>query len=80
MIGTSISTEERKEKALSQYELERNKPMPSFNHSLVQARISSYLLVNYEDKFTSLPEISLQLPKVEAAVLDIAIYPKLENN
>lgn len=80
MLISTTTTPALEKQELSQYELERNKPMPSLNHSLVQARLSSRLLVDYEDKYTILPEISLKLPKVKPAVPDIAIYPILQNN
>jgi len=60
------------------YELERNKPMPSFNHAYVQGNILLQLNLNYRDKFTFLPELHIQLLDKPDAVPDISIYPKME--
>lgn len=62
------------------YEEERKKPMPSLNHSVVQSRINGLLYVNYDDEYTTLSEISLELPNVKKSVPDLAVYPKLKIN
>ncbi|MCY7330793.1 MAG: Uma2 family endonuclease [Saprospiraceae bacterium] len=60
---------------LSEYELERGKPMPSKNHSFVQKRILVNLELHYSNQFEVLPELSLDLP-VRDRVPDLAIYDK----
>ncbi len=65
--------------ALSDYELERGKPMPSFNHSIIQARLSKELLVSYEDDFSVGSELSLVVT-VPPTVPDLCIYPATKMN
>ncbi len=62
--------------ALSDYEIERGKPMPDKNHAIIQGRLNFRLTLKYGDKFSILPEIQLQLPTRER-VPDLAIYPPL---
>jgi Uma2 family endonuclease len=45
----------------TEYEIEREKPMPSKNHGKIQARISRVLLNKYEKKFDIESEVSLDL-------------------
>ncbi len=61
---------------LSDYELERGKPMPSRNHAAIQAVLSAALL-RYEDDFSVLSELSLEL-NGRPFVPDLAIYPRLD--
>ena len=63
---------------LSDYELERGKPMPSLNHAFIQKKILVKLEIRYENKFTILPELSLEMPEKPDTVPDIAIFHKLE--
>lgn len=58
------------------YEIERNKPMPSKNHSYIQLRLGAALLNAYEDRFNFLSELDLAPPGVKPSVPDICIYPK----
>lgn len=62
---------------LSDYEIERGKPMPDKNHSMVQGNLYFSIRVKYEHKFRVLPEINLQLPERER-VPDLAIYPPMD--
>jgi Uma2 family endonuclease len=62
--------------ALSNYEIERGKPMPDKNHAIIQGRLVSRLDQNFGERFTILPEINLSLPTRER-VPDLAIYPPL---
>lgn len=43
----------------SQYELERGKPTPTKNHSIIQSRIGKFVSENYENRFEILPELTL---------------------
>lgn len=60
--------------ALTDYEIERGKPMPSFNHAKIQLRIGQQLLNTYEDQFDILSELSLEAPNLPS-VPDISIFP-----
>lgn len=60
------------------YETERNKPMPSLNHSIVQGNLIAELKVRYRKQYTILSEIDLTMPEKPNAVPDVAIYPKLK--
>ncbi|GAB3779275.1 hypothetical protein GCM10028818_29570 [Spirosoma horti] len=60
--------------ALTDYEMERGKPMPSFNHDVIQARISQQLLNGYENQFTIGSEVTLQSPN-PPTVPDLSIFP-----
>ena len=49
--------------------------MPSINHSVAQLNVIAALL-RYEDKFSILPELSLELDG-QPFVPDVSIYPRL---
>jgi Uma2 family endonuclease len=67
------------QETLTDYEIERGKPMPSRNHSLVQNRLSFLLTKDYEQEFSFLSEAEISfLPK--NAVPDVCIYPKMQVN
>ena len=59
-----------------QYELERNKPMPSRNHSAIQTLLSAALVNKYKKKYQIYSELSLAMPEVKPAVPDLCIFPK----
>ncbi len=65
------------ENEISQYELERNKPMPSKNHSIVQSNLIFELKTRYKKTFSFLSEIDILMPEKPNCVPDIGIYPKL---
>ena len=62
-----------------QYELERNKPMPSLNHAKIQFRLTMQLGLAYGSEFDILPELTVAFP-IKSAVPDIAIYPKVADD
>ena len=64
---------------LSDYELERGKPMPDLNHSLMQRRLLLRLDRRYENRFTILPEVHVKLLKRDR-VPDLSVYPPLSFN
>lgn len=68
-------TAESYEALEKKYETERNKPMPSKNHSTIQFLLS-VALGKYLNEFSFFTELSLTLPDVKPAVPDVAIYPK----
>ena len=60
------------------YETERRKPMPSFNHSLIEAQLSFLLKTHYRKDFFIAAELSLGfVPK--GATPDICILPKKDH-
>ncbi|AMR25790.1 hypothetical protein A0257_00910 [Hymenobacter psoromatis] len=61
---------------LSDYELERGKPMPSFNHSIVQLNIGSELRSRLRQTHTITSELNLEL-NGKKMVPDLAIFSKL---
>lgn len=58
---------------ISQYEFERGKPMPSFNHGSVQTNLVIEL-APFRKKYRIITELSLDLDTWES-VPDICIYP-----
>lgn len=56
------------------YETERNKPMPSFNHSAIQTNLSFLIKSNYRKKYRALSEPTFELSEWKS-VPDIAIIP-----
>ncbi|MBI5916307.1 MAG: Uma2 family endonuclease [Bacteroidetes bacterium] len=61
---------------ISNYELERNKPMPSFNHGTIQANLIMEL-AEFRNKFRITSETSLNLDQWPS-VPDISMFPKSE--
>jgi Uma2 family endonuclease len=64
---------------LSDYELERGKPMPTFNHGKIQGRIIHCLLSNYEEKYDVVSEWTLTAT-VPNTVPDVSIVPATPSN
>lgn len=60
--------------ALSQYEIERRKPMPSFNHGSVQTNLGSEIRNRYKNQYRVVSELSLDLSDWPS-VPDLSIYP-----
>ena len=63
---------------LSEYELERGKPMPTLNHAIVQGNLIFALKFHYRNQFTVASELNLSMPERPDTVPDVAIYPKLQ--
>jgi len=63
---------------LSDYEIERGKPMPSLNHSVIQTNLIIELAA-YRRQYRSLSEISLQLAGWPSTP-DIGIFPQMKIN
>ena len=59
---------------MSEYEIERGKPIPSQQHARLQTRITVYLGVHYANNFEVLTELTLDTPG-EKSIPDIAISP-----
>ena len=60
---------------LSEYEIERNKPLPSLNHGVVQGNLIFLLKSKTKARFTIASELSLDLAEWPS-VPDISIFPK----
>jgi Uma2 family endonuclease len=60
---------------VSQYELERGKPMPSKFHGFIQTKIASRFDNDYGERFICFSELSLELSSWES-VPDLSIYAK----
>jgi Uma2 family endonuclease len=71
-------TDTRSEAAI-QYEIERNKPIPSKNHSKAQKRLIVALDNMYGDDFDIYPELEISFT-AKNCVPDIAIYPIESDN
>lgn len=61
------------EPEVSDYELERGKPMPDLNHSIIQSNLLFVLRLKMQKGFSILPEIHVKLVKRDR-VPDLAIY------
>jgi hypothetical protein len=62
---------------ISDYELERGKPVPSKLHGSIQSQLVLNIGVAYPAKFSVFSELSLKLGGWES-VPDISIFPKME--
>ncbi len=69
------TTEMNTAEPISDYELERGKPMPSLNHSILQLRLGTLLAKNYAEQFLFASELSISLAD-KPFVPDLCIYPK----
>ncbi|AUD02731.1 Uma2 family endonuclease [Spirosoma pollinicola] len=65
--------------ALTDYEIERGKPMLSFNHGLLEARIIFEVMDHYRDTFDIVSEVTLQSPN-PSTVPDLSIFPSQPSN
>ncbi|MFC6224153.1 Uma2 family endonuclease [Hymenobacter artigasi] len=61
---------------ISDYELERGKPMPSLNHSIVQANSIFELKSRYRKQFRFMSEINIEVAG-RIMVPDIGIFPAM---
>lgn len=61
----------------SDYEIERNKPIPSKNHAIVQGNIHFLLRQRYGHQYRVMPEVSIIIDGKER-IPDIAVYPPME--
>ena len=65
------------ETELSEYELERHKPMPSKNHGYIQSNLITELNISYRNEFTLLSEVHITMPQKPDCVPDVAVFPKM---
>ena len=61
---------------ISDYELERGKPTPSVNHSIVQTNTVFELKTRYREQFRFMSEINIAVAN-RVMVPDIGIFPKM---
>jgi Uma2 family endonuclease len=66
------------ERELSQYEIERNKPMPSKNHGFIQSKLSMIIGYRYLNTYNLFSELDIIMPEKPDSVPDVCIYPKSE--
>ena len=62
---------------LSQYELERGKPMPNTTHSIIQSNLVVELRRRYQRQYRILSELTLDTPP-KGSTPDVVIYPYFE--
>jgi Uma2 family endonuclease len=67
------------ETTLSSYELERGKPMPSFNHGFVQANLITELNIRLRKTHTVTSETNLKLAD-QKTVPDLTVFEKRQPN
>jgi Uma2 family endonuclease len=65
---------------VSDYELERGKPLPTLNHAIIQGNLTFALNLGYRKTHSILPELNITMPQRPDTVPNIAIYPKLESD
>jgi len=60
----------------SAYEIERNKPIPSKNHAIIQTNIIVLFAIKFPENFKAISEISIEIQGKER-VPDIGIFKEL---
>ena len=60
---------------ISDYELERGKPMPSLKHALIQRNLLLQLSTGLGAEYLALPELSLML-NGQKVVPDVSVFPR----
>lgn len=75
-----LSTENWADRELTAYEIETGKPMPSFNHSYIQNNLIIEINIRFRPVFTTMPELTLEMPEKPNCVPDISIFPKMTPN
>jgi Uma2 family endonuclease len=62
---------------ISEYEVERGKPMPTRKHGTVQANLLGLLIAHYKKQFRFISELTIELGE-KTAVPDISIYDRFD--
>lgn len=62
---------------LSEYELERGKPMPDTIHGSVQINIAAELVIRYRSSYRIMSEVSLAT-QPDGTTPDVLVYPKFD--
>ena len=73
-----METTKQPDDAYVEYEEDREKPVPSVNHSRLQIRLS-VALFQYEPEYTVLSELALEVGG-NRFTPDLCVYPKMEVN
>ncbi len=60
----------------SAYEIERNKPMPSKNHAIIQTNIIIQFAIKFPEKLKAISEISIEI-QGKVRVPDIGIFKEI---
>ncbi len=60
---------------LSDYEIERGKPLPSFLHAVTETRLAVYFVKHYKELYEAFPELTLDTPG-KSMTPDISVYRK----
>jgi len=68
--------EQQAVETLSDYEIERGKPMPNIVHSLIQRRLTVYLDQHYGERYNVFPELTFAIPGEKDATPDISLCEK----
>ena len=74
MIKEDVLIETQPDVALSDYEIERNKPMPNIIHGTVQSKLNALFDRAYSEKFIFPNELGLNT--MPPSTPDICLYPK----
>ena len=77
LIMEAVLEVERIEREMTPYELERGKPVPDTNHSLVQSNLIFELRLRYNKQYRFLSELALDT-RPTGSTPDLAIYPMFE--
>ncbi|WP_373512468.1 Uma2 family endonuclease [Persicitalea sp.] len=64
------------EREISQYELERGKPMPRLIHGAIQFNVGFELKIKYPDRFRIASEVTLDT-KPDGSTPDLVLYPAM---
>jgi Uma2 family endonuclease len=67
------------EERISEYELERGKPMPNEIHSFAQSNLHAAFVLRYKKQFTVFSELTIEVGEARATP-DIVIYPHFAPN
>lgn len=71
-----MHTEEVAQALLSDYEMERGKPMPGKHHAILQSNLLFGIRLKYDKRWSVLSEVALQMGD-RYRTPDLAIYPKM---
>lgn len=62
---------------LSEYELERGKPMPTTPHAIIQSNLVFEFRIHYPQQYRALSELTLDTPP-NGSTPDVVVYPFFE--
>jgi Uma2 family endonuclease len=79
LVESLVFEKEVEYRVLSEYELERGKPMPNLTHGSIQLNIGFELKLNYGSEYRIASEVALAT-EPEGSTPDIVLYSKRELN